>query len=134
MKLAPWLLGFVLLAPLGLAPSPPRDQPVKRTPDMVQMNGHTIRILRMGPESYGYEIRRGADVFVHQRLNPFTGAPGGLRLKADALKAATWVLQNVVLRDQALPPHRRLPERSVMLRSIPPTVATQLGVAVDDAR
>ncbi len=135
MKLVPLVSCLPLLAFLGLAPSALAQQQLRQgVPDIQEVSGHTIRIFRMGRNSYGYEIRRGPVVLVHQRRNPFTGSQMGLNRKEDALKTATWLLDTVLMREQMLPRSRRLPEGSALTRSIPSTVAATLGVALDKTR
>jgi len=135
MRFAPLVLGLSLLISLGLAPgSSARAQSPGDVPDIQEVSGYTIRILHMQRNSYGYEIRRGSQVLVHQLRNPFTGVRQGLQSKVDAQKTAGWVLQNVVIPDRMRPLGARLPEGSGLVRFIPTTVATQLGVTLDTTR
>jgi hypothetical protein len=129
----PLLLGLSLLALLSLPQTAVSQSASPPTPDIQQLNGYTIRIMRMERGSYGYEIRRGSEVLVHQRRNPFTGSEAGLTHKEDALKTATWLLQNVLTKEQMLSRSRQLPQR-VWSRPIPATVATSLGINLDNQR
>lgn len=140
MRFAPVVLGLSLLTLLGIAPGGParaqirNDAPIIQEPDIQQVSGYTVRIVRMERNSYGYEIRRGSKVLVHQRRNPFTGSLQGLQSRADAQKTALWVLQNVVMTDRMRPRDRRLPDGSSSIRFIPSTVAAELGVTLDTTR
>jgi hypothetical protein len=132
MKYAPLILGLSVLfctgsARIGSAQQPGRDN----LSEIQQVNGYTIRVVRMERGCYGYEISRGAEVLVHQQRNPFTGSRLGLQRKVDALNTATWVLQNIVMREQLLPPNRRLPQRADLSRPLPSSLAATLGVTLD---
>lgn len=130
MKPVP-LICLSLLASLCLPLSGSSQPRREEVPDIQQLNGYTIRIIRLERDSYGYEIRRGPKVLVHQRRNPYTGSEMGLTRKEDALKTATWLLQTVLLKEQMSPRSRRLPETTVSNRPIPSTVAATLGVTLD---
>ena len=49
--------------------------------DQLDYKGYTIRILPAIGAGYGYDIRKGKELVVHQSYNPFTMAPAGLRKK-----------------------------------------------------
>lgn len=126
------ILCLVLLASCCL----PQTSPAQRVEsaevrDVHDVNGYTIRIVRMERDSYGYEIRRGPEVLVHQRRNPFTGSERGLERKVDALNTATWLVQNALPKERVGPAARRLPVRSAFSRPLPSTVARVLGVTLD---
>jgi hypothetical protein len=132
MKSTPLVLCLSLLASFCFPQNGSAQQRLREeVPDIQQLHGYTIRIIRLDRDAYGYEIRRGPTVLVHQRRNPFTGSETGLRRKADALKTATWVLENLVTKEQMLPRSRRLPETSALSRPIPSSVAAALGVTLD---
>ena len=134
MRFASKLLGISLLTSVALAGGGSPAQAGKAVPTVESVSGYTIRVVRMERNSYGYEIRRGAQVVVHQRRNPFTGSLQGLQSSADAQKTANWVLQNLVKADRMRPSDRRSPDGSTTYRSIPSSVAAQLGVTLDQSR
>jgi hypothetical protein len=132
-----FLLSSLTLAPVGTARAQIRDDDTDRVPgielpDVQEANGYTIRVVRLERGSYGYQIRRGSQVLVHQRRNPYTGSTRGLQSREDARKTAGWVLQNVVLTDRMRPYSLRLPQTGSLGRYIPTTVAASLGVTLEN--
>jgi hypothetical protein len=132
MRIARFVLGLSLLTSL-LAPGGAAAQQLvrKKMPDIQQVNGYTVRILRMERGAYGYEIRKGSTVFVHQRRNPYTGSAQGLKTPDDARKTALYVLKNIVMTDQMRPVSQRIPDGIATNRYLPSTVAASLGVTLD---
>ena len=120
-----------LLAPVGAAHAQVRfkKQPDFQ-PDIQTVDGYTVRVFRLQRGSYGYEIDHGSQVLIHQRRNPYTGSPQGLR-KADAHTTALWVLENIVKTDRMRPRDQRAAEGISLSRYIPPTVASGLGITLD---
>jgi len=136
MRIARRILALSLLTSLGLLSGGAASAQVKFNKDLPnpwEVNGFTIRIIHLDHASYGYEIRQGSQVFVHQRRNPYTGSTTGLRSKDDVLKTATWVIRNVLMTDQMRPQAQRLPASIAMTRYLPPTVAASLGITLDSS-
>jgi hypothetical protein len=135
MRFAQKLLGISLLTSVGLAwgGSPPA-QAGKSVPTIEHVSGYSIRVVRLERNSYGYEIRRGSQVVVHQRRNPYTGSLQGLQSSTDAQKTANWVLENLVKADRMRPSDRRPSDENASFRFIPSSVAAQLGVTLDRTR
>jgi hypothetical protein len=139
MRIARFVFTLSLLTSLAVLPGGAAHAQVKLNgpgyvPDVQQVSGYTLRIVHLERNSYGYEIRRGAEVLVHQRRNPFTGSLQGLATKADAQKTALWVLENVVGTDRMRPRSGRLPDGNGMTRLIPVTVASELGITLGTSR
>lgn len=107
------------------------EKPVKGAPKIQVVDGYTIRVVRVDGGTYGYEIRRGADILVRQKRNPFTGSEVGLKGKEDAMRTATWLVKTVLKKEQHLPRNKRLPDKIVSTRSIPMSVARELEIEVD---
>ena len=108
-----------------------QQKPLRDTRAIQDVDGFTIRIVRIAGGSYGYEIRRGSDVLVRQKRNPFTGSELGLKEPNDAMRTATWFVETVLKKEQNLPRSKRLPERILSARPIPRAVARELGIAID---
>ncbi len=107
------------------------QKPVKGAQTVQEVDGYRIKVVRFGGESYGYEIRKGPDVFFHQRRNPFTGSELGLKSREDAMKTATWLVQTVLKMEEMMPQNMRMPAALLTRRVIPKSVAHQLGIAID---
>ncbi len=107
------------------------QKPVKGARAVQDVDGYMIRVVRLVGGSYGYEIRKGPEVLVRQRRNPFTGSELGLKNREDAMKTATWMVQTVLKKEQMLPQNLRLPAAFSSRRAIPKTVAQQLDIAID---
>jgi hypothetical protein len=108
-----------------------KEKPAGDAPKIQVVDGYTIKVVRVNGGSYGYEIRRGPDILVRQRRNPYTGSEEGLMKREDAMKTATWLVKTVLEREQILPQNRRLPARILSTRSIPKSVARELRIAID---
>lgn len=107
------------------------EKPGAPTPILKEMDGFAIKLVRISGGSYGYEIRKGGEMLVRERRNPFTGSEAGLASREDAMKTATWLVNSVLKKEQALPPHRQLPTLRVSGRPIPATVARELGITIE---
>ena len=129
-------LSLVILALLffvngGFSKEKAREKAVRAAPMMREVDGYTLRVARFGDGTYGYEIRNGLEVLIHQRRNPYTGSEIGLKDREDAMKTATWMVKNVIAKEQMLPPNKRLPAAILSHRLIPKPVAKQLGIPIE---
>lgn len=129
-------LSLVILALLffvngSFSKEKPGEKVVRAAPSIRDVDGYTVRVARFIDGTYGYEIRNGSQVLVHQRRNPFTGSPVGLKDRDDAMKTATWMVKNVIAKEQMLPPNKRLPASILSHRMIPRPVAKQLGIPME---
>jgi hypothetical protein len=84
-------------------------------------DGHIIRIYKNVATGYGYDIFYQDNLIIHQKSNPFTASPDGLKNKEDALKIAKWQIIH-------LPPanHQMVQGR----QTIPMEVARQLNITI----
>lgn len=57
--------------------------------------GYTIRIFSNAGQGYGYDIRQGSQLLIHQGYHPFTLDPRGLNKKEDAYKVAHWQIDQL---------------------------------------
>lgn len=125
------ILALVWIANSGISEEKP-GKSARETPRVMQdVDGYTIRVVRLTAGSYGYEIRRGSEIFVRQRRNPFTGSETGLKVREDAMKTATWLVKNVLKEEEMRPQSKRLPAAIRMQRPIPRPVARELGIPIE---
>jgi hypothetical protein len=108
-----------------------KETPKGGGPKISQVDGYTIKIVRLQGGTYGYEIRKGAEVLVRQRRNPFTGSELGFKDREDALKTASWLVKTAFQREKLQPFSRRLTETPGVNRLIPKSVANQLGITTE---
>lgn len=89
-KMSGTLLVFVLCTLLAQAQ---KHQPANQQKDQMVFKGYTIRVIPAMMGTYGYNIFKDRKLVLHQRNNPFTGGPAGLRNKEDVFKAAQWQIE-----------------------------------------
>jgi hypothetical protein len=103
----------------------------ERAPMISEINGYTIRVVRLRGAGFGYEIRKGEQMLVRETGNPYTGSVVGLASSGDAMKTATWLVNTVLKKEQLRPPNMQLPPGRISGMPIPVEVARELGVAVE---
>lgn len=88
----------------------------------VLFNGYTIRIFKTAGSGYGYNIFYQNRLEIHQEHNPFTNAPGGLKIKDDALRIAKWQVIHLNPTDQRI---------AQSPQTVPIEVAHQLNITLN---
>jgi len=125
------ILLLICVTHCGVSGEKPREKPSTAAPVIQDVDGFTIRVVRLTGGSYGYEIRKGPEILVRQKRNPFTGSEAGLSGREDAMKTATWFTRTVLKKEEMLPQHKRLPARILSTRSIPRAIARELHISID---
>ena len=88
----------------------------------ILFNGHRIRIYKTAATGYGYDIFYQNSLVIHQENNPFTGSPGGLKNKDDAIRIAKW---------QTMHLNPANPLMATGNKTVPIEVARQLSIPVN---
>ena len=85
----------VALLLFSMAALAQRQEPVHPQKDKQEFEGYTIRLLPAMGGTYGYDIRKGNQLIVHQSRNPFSLSPMGLSKKEDVYKLAQWQIRQL---------------------------------------
>lgn len=118
---------------------------VNRQKNQVEFKGYTICIIPATMGTYAYDVFKDRKLVLHQRNNPFTGRPVGLRHKEDAFKVAEWQIENreqqlasfnkwEIQNQQRLPATQKHASKSLprvqpaFMQRVPLQVAKQLGI------
>ncbi len=88
----------------------------------VVFNGYTIRVFKTTGAGYGYNIFYQNRLKIRQERNPFTNAPGGLKIKDDALRVAKWQVIHLNPADQRM---------AQSPQTVPIEVAHQLNITLN---
>ena len=92
-----------------------------KRPNEILFNGYTIRTYKAAT-GYGYDIFYQNNLVIHQKNNPFTASPDGLKNKEDALKIAKWQIIHLNPVNHQMVQGRQ---------TIPMEVARQLNIIVN---
>lgn len=108
-----------------------QHDPVNPQKDKRHFQGHTIRIVPLAENSYGYEITKGKELLVLQTMNPFTQSIVGLETKEDAYNVAMWSIRQLLQEEDELKKGANKNRGQVGVRMnefIPINVARELNI------
>ena len=115
------LLFIVLLSGISIALNAQNADSMKISNEIF-FNGHVIRIIKSSAVGYGYDIFYQNNLLIHQRDNPFTKSPDGLKNKEDVVRIAKWQIIHLI------PVNHQM---ILAAQTVPMEVARQLNIAVN---